>query len=334
MAVKNGPETTPLRAPEQTENLKHKPEKGKEGEKSDAELAKELVNSAKKGLSNTGQAIENSIEAVLTAAIGGTRATGRGIEGGVKAVGAAAKATWEGLKKAAGWTGDKAREGAKAVGKGVESVGKGALDITIIAASLAALAAMLAGKGVYEGGKWTGKKAIKGGEWVGGKAQEGGDAIGKWTTETVTKCGKGLSEAWKTSVAAYDVLTLKNRESKSGRADDILKKYDLFILIANSDVDNARKRHAKATADFSKNPSSTAFREQEQAALALLQTAQEHARFQKERNGILANQILENSRLNGLRDRLSDERKTRANTLREKFTKKTAGTGIEGEVAA
>ncbi len=100
---------------------------------------------------------------------------------------------WGGIKKAAGWVGDKVKKGVKAIGKGASWLG----------GKIASGAKWLGGK-IWEGAKWLGDKVWRGVKWFGkqliDKIAGVFQRVARWITQLPARVGrllKGLLEGLK-----------------------------------------------------------------------------------------------------------------------------------------
>ncbi|MCK6691903.1 MAG: DUF4157 domain-containing protein [Thermoanaerobaculia bacterium] len=100
---------------------------------------------------------------------------------------------WGGIKKAAGWVGDKVKKGVKAIGKGAKWLG----------GKIASGAKWLGGK-IWEGAKWLGDKVWRGVKWFGkqliDKIAGVFQRVARWITQLPARVGrllKGLLEGLK-----------------------------------------------------------------------------------------------------------------------------------------
>ena len=101
---------------------------------------------------------------------------------------------WGGIKKAAGWVGDKVKKGVKAIGKGAKWLG----------GKIASGAKWLGGK-IWEGAKWLGDKVWRGAKWLGkqliDKLAGVFQRVARWITQLPARLGRllnGLLEGLKT----------------------------------------------------------------------------------------------------------------------------------------
>lgn len=101
---------------------------------------------------------------------------------------------WGGIKKAAGWVGDKIKKGVKAIGKGARWLG----------GKIASGAKWLGGK-IWEGAKWLGDKVWRGVKWFGkqliDKIAGVFQRVARWITQLPARVGRllnGLLEGLKT----------------------------------------------------------------------------------------------------------------------------------------